>query len=141
MKSGLPQRVLFSEGGQWNDFSQDVIDLVKEHFMAKTTAFEVKFNGRQVMLDILHMNEVDLKNGARKPIAWIDEKGSCFFPESYEIQKDTEIEIDPEIKLHVEIELNEISNNSLEECVEESNVKRVKIDQEGQTKKPSRCKS
>lgn len=134
MKSGLPQRVLFSEGGQWNDFSQDVIDLVKEHFMAKTTAFEVKFNGRQVMLDILHMNEVDLKNGARKPIAWIDEKGSCFFPESYEIQKDTEIEIDPEIKLHVEIELNEISNNSLEECVEESNVKRVKIDQEGQTK-------
>ncbi|CAH1415234.1 unnamed protein product [Lactuca virosa] len=40
MKSGLPQRVLFSEGGEWNDFSQDVIDLVKEHFMAKTTAFE-----------------------------------------------------------------------------------------------------
>ncbi|KAI3501565.1 hypothetical protein L1887_29443 [Cichorium endivia] len=133
MKSGLPQHIMFCEDGQWNDFSQDVIDSVKEHFLAKTTAFEVKFNGRHLMLDVLHMNKLDLKTGSRKPIAWIDEKGSSFFPElcsgCHEIQKD--IEIDPEIKLHVEIELNE--NNNLDECIEESNVKRVKIDQEGQT--------
>lgn len=131
MKSGLPQRLLFSEDNQWNDFSQDVIELVREHFLAKTSAFEVKFNGRHLMLDVLRMNELDLKTGARKPIAWIDEKGSCFFPENNNSCHQETREIDPEIKLHVEIELND--NNTFEECVEESNVKRVKVDQESQT--------
>lgn len=149
-KSGLPQRLLFSQGGQWNDFSQGIIDLVKEDFLAKNTSIEVKFNGRHLMLDILHMIEVDLETGVQKPIAWIDDKGSCFFPESYssyeshqcnksETLKDLELaelessSMTPEIKLHVEIELNGISNNNFEECMDESddhesNVKRVKVD-------------
>lgn len=133
MKSSLPKRVLFSEDGEWVDFSQDVTDLVKQHFLTKTTAIEVKSNGRHLMLDILRMNELDLKSGSRKPIAWIDEKGTCFFPE-YNSGCHESYEIDPEIKLHVEIELNE-NNNNYEECVEESNFKRVKLDfdQEGQS--------
>ncbi|KAI3757143.1 hypothetical protein L6452_04677 [Arctium lappa] len=72
MKSGLPQCLLFSQDGQWTDFSQDVIDLVKKDFLAKKGATEVKFNGRHLMLDILHMIEVDLKTGVQKPIAWIE---------------------------------------------------------------------
>lgn len=126
MNSGLPKRLLFSEDGHWSDFSQDVIDLVKEQFLAKTTAFEVKFNGRHLMLDMLRMNEVDLKTGLQKPIAWIDEKSVCFFPESNSSCRESREIVDPEIKLHVEIELNE--SNAFEECVAESNVKRVKVD-------------
>ncbi|MFS7888430.1 putative WWE domain, poly(ADP-ribose) polymerase, catalytic domain, RST domain-containing protein [Helianthus anomalus] len=148
-KSGVLKHLLFSQDGQWNDFSQDVIDLVKEDFLAKKLSIEVKFNGRHVMLDILHMVEVDLKTGVQKPIAWIDDTGSCFFPESYssyeshqcgksEAQNNVELaelesSITPEIKLRVEIELNGLSNNNFEECmgesnVQESNTKRAKVD-------------
>lgn len=150
MKSGLPQRLLFSQDGQWTDFSQDVIDLVKEDFLAKKGATEVKFNGRHLMLDILHMIEVDLKTGVQKPIAWIDDKGCCFFPESYsscheshqcsksEAMKDFELveqesSMTPEINLHIEIDLNGPSSSNFEECAEESNVKRIKPDEEGYT--------
>ncbi|XP_024993358.1 inactive poly [ADP-ribose] polymerase RCD1-like isoform X1 [Cynara cardunculus var. scolymus] len=150
MKSGLPHRLLFSQDGQWTDFSQDVIDLVKEDFLAKKGATEVKFNGRHLMLDILHMIEVDLKTGVQKPIAWIDDTGSCFFPESYsscheshqcnksEAMKDLELveqesSMTPEINLHIEIDLNGPSSSNFEECIEESNVKRIKRDQEGYT--------
>ena len=82
MKSGLPQRLLFSQDGQMTDFPQDVIDLVKDDLLAKKGTTKVKFNGYHLMLNILHMIEVDLKAGVQKPIAWIDDKGSCFFPES-----------------------------------------------------------
>ncbi|KAL8266988.1 hypothetical protein R6Q59_004332 [Mikania micrantha] len=148
MRTGAPQRLLFFLDGQWNDFSQDVINLVKEDFLAKKSAIEVKFNGHHLMLDILHMIEVDLKTGAQKPIAWIDDTGSCFFPEIYssyerhqcnksEAHNDIEVvELESsttEIKLHVKIELNELNNSNFEECMEESNVqesntKRVKRD-------------
>ncbi|KAI3812578.1 hypothetical protein L1987_17289 [Smallanthus sonchifolius] len=149
LKTGVPQRLLFSQDGQWNDFSQDVIDLVKEDFLAKKSAIEVQFNGRHLILDILHMIEVDLETGVQKPIAWIDDTGSCFFPEIYssygshqcnksEAHNDLElVELEssttPEIKLHVEIELNGLNNKNFEECmdesiVQESNFKRVKLD-------------
>ncbi|KAD5317346.1 hypothetical protein E3N88_17292 [Mikania micrantha] len=148
MKSGAPQHLLFSQDGQWNDFSHDVVDLVKEDFLAKKLSIEVKFNGRHLLLDILRMTEVDLTTGVQKPIAWIDATGSCFFPESYssyeshqcsksealnDLELDLESSTTPEIQLHVKIKLNGPSNNNFEECMDESNVqelniKRVKVD-------------
>ncbi|XP_071692590.1 inactive poly [ADP-ribose] polymerase RCD1-like [Rutidosis leptorrhynchoides] len=143
MRSGPAQRLLFSQNGQWNDYSQNVLDLVKEDFNAKKASIELKYNGRHLMLDMLHMTEVDLKTGAQKPIAWIDDKGSCFFPEthssyeSHQRNKPEFAELDSsmttEIKLRVEIELNGLNTNNFEECmdesnVHESNVKRVKVD-------------
>ncbi|XP_035842578.1 inactive poly [ADP-ribose] polymerase RCD1 isoform X3 [Helianthus annuus] len=73
MKTGVPQRMLFYQDGQWDDHSQDVIDLVKEDFLAKKSTIEVKINGRHIVLDILHMIEIDMETGVQKPIAWIDE--------------------------------------------------------------------
>lgn len=152
MKSGPPKCLLYSQDGQWNDFPQNVIDMVKEDFVAKKASIEVKFNERHLILDILHMTEVDMKTGVQKPIAWIDDAGSCFFPElfsSYESHQcnkseamtnlelvELESSMTPEIKLNVEIDLNGLSNNNLEECmdesnVQESNVKRLKVDLEG----------
>ncbi|GFZ16595.1 similar to RCD one 1 [Actinidia rufa] len=114
----------------------------------KKTAIEVHFNGCHLIFDILYMLQVDLKTGSQKPIAWIDEAGSCFFPQSYAtnsvmhecnqpgLEKDEEsMHLEPngtpEIKLHLQIELNGVNSSNLEECVEESNtlVKRVRIDQ------------
>jgi len=137
MKSGLPQRLLFSQDGQWVDFSQEVINLVKEDFRSKKAAIEVKCNGCHFMLDILYMILVDLKTGAEKPIAWIDDAGNCVFPESYSSCHGNHEDFDlgessntPEINLLLEIELNGLDDNKVEECVGESNVKRVKVDQE-----------
>ncbi|GJT85848.1 inactive poly [ADP-ribose] polymerase RCD1-like isoform X1 [Tanacetum coccineum] len=97
------------------------------------------------------MTEVDMKTGVQKPIAWIDDAGSCFFPElfsSYESHQcnkskamtdlelvELESSMTPEIKLNVEIDLNGLSDNYLEECmgesnVQESNFKRLKVDEE-----------
>lgn len=148
MKSGLPQRLLFSQDGQWVDFSQEIIDLVKEDFRSKKVGIDVKSNGCHFMLDILYMIQVDLKTGAQKPIAWIDDAGNCVFPELSsschgnhecnlsEAQKDIDVgesSVTPEIKLHLEIELNGLSNNNkLEECMGESNYKKIKVDHEGQ---------
>lgn len=146
-KSGLPQRLLFSQDGQWVDFSPEVIELVKDDFRSKRTSIEVKGNGFHFMLDILNMVQVDLKTGAQKPIAWIDDAGSCVFPElysschgnhEYEARKDLdfgESSVTPEINLHLEIEVNGLNNHMVEECVGESNVKRMKIDQDPHVEK------
>ncbi|KAJ0714981.1 putative WWE domain, poly(ADP-ribose) polymerase, catalytic domain, RST domain-containing protein [Helianthus annuus] len=143
-RSGLPQRLLFSQDGDWVNFSQEVIDLVKEDFRSKKTSIEVKCNGCHFVLDILHMVQIDLKTGAEKPIAWIDDVGKCVFPEIYSSCHGNHDELDlaessvtPEINLHLEIELNGLVNNKDEECVGESNVKRVKVDQPVEEKQKS----
>lgn len=137
-RSGIPLRLLFSQDGQWVDFPQEVVDLVKEDFRLKRAAIEVKCNGWHFMLDILYMIQVDLKNGAQKPIAWIDDMNNCIFPElssschgDHEDLDIGESSATPEIKLHLEIDLDGLVNSKVEECVGESNVKRVKVDQEG----------
>lgn len=138
MKSGFPQRLLFSQDGQWVDFSQEVVNLIKEDFLSKKAAIEVKCNECHFMLDILHMVQVDLKTGVQKPIAWIDDKANCVFPELYSSCHGNHEDLDlgessktNEINLLLEIELNGLDNNNkVEECVGESNVKRLKVDQE-----------
>ncbi|KAL7167198.1 hypothetical protein ACSBR2_037803 [Camellia fascicularis] len=147
MKSGLPQRLLFYQNGDWNDFPRDIVELVSKDFQMKKAAIEVQFKGCHLMFDILYMIQVDLKTGSQKPIAWIDESGSCFFPQLYstdggihecnqsELEKDefgyAEPNGAPKIKLHLQIEVNRVDGYNLEECVEESNIcaKRIKIEQ------------
>ncbi|KAH0664219.1 hypothetical protein KY284_029150 [Solanum tuberosum] len=120
-RSRLPQRVLFYQNGEWTDFPQAIIPIVKEDFRAKKAVIE-------------------------KPIAWIDEVGRCFFPESYLISSEmhgnfetlskrteefmtTEPDRITDIKLQLDIDLNGLDNRNLEEDVEESNIgyKRIKV--------------
>ncbi|KAL6979913.1 hypothetical protein U1Q18_021568 [Sarracenia purpurea var. burkii] len=138
LRSGLPQRLLFYQNGKWNDFPEEIVELVREDFRMRKAATEVHFNGCHLIIDILYMLQVDLKTGSQKPIAWIDEAGSCFFPQSYSTNSDThesnqsELEKDDkfahpepngtqEITLHLQIELNDADSCDFEECVEESN--------------------
>lgn len=146
MKSGLPQRVLFFENKEWIDFPADILKLVRDDFELKKAAMEVEFNGQTLMLDFLFMIQLDLKTGSQRPIAWIDEAGSCFFPETYsgdserkdccesfckKSSKGAFLEANGthEIKLQLEIDISGLNNSKLEECVEESNtrVKRIRI--------------
>lgn len=135
-KSGLPQRVLYHESGEWIDYPREILDLVRKHFQSKNAALEVNFNGHWILLDILHMIQIELKTGLIKDIAWIDEAGHCFFPEvlfgdsemhkccNCEFEDDRAI-LDPtgtcEITLQLEIGITGTNSVGLEECVEESN--------------------
>ncbi|XP_021887205.1 inactive poly [ADP-ribose] polymerase RCD1-like isoform X2 [Carica papaya] len=83
MKASIPQRIMFYENGEWIDFPEDILGMIKKGFEERRTAVEVELSGRRVMLDFLHMVRLDLKTGLQQPIAWIDAAGGCFFPEVY----------------------------------------------------------
>lgn len=83
MKSGLPQRLLFYKNSEWNDFSADIIRLIRDDFQAKKAIIEVTCQDQQFLLDFVRMLLIDTKTGLSKPLAWIDVHGKCFFPEIY----------------------------------------------------------
>ncbi|KAK4261484.1 hypothetical protein QN277_004473 [Acacia crassicarpa] len=143
-KSGRPERLLFYQNNEWNDYPQGIVDLVRKDFEVKNAAIEIEFDDRQILLDFLHMYQMDLKAGSQQPIAWIDEAGCCFFPEVHAASDDEPYEggkiYDPcesnesyesnEIKLHLEIEINGVGESNMRECSGESNalVKHIHID-------------
>lgn len=148
-RTGVPQRLMFYQNGEWNDYPQVLVDLVRKDLQIKKATVKIESNGYHFLLDFLHMFHLDLKTGVQQPIAWIDEAGSCFFPEIYsddedepngnwrhEGGKDQEPFFNErcgsrEIKLHLEIEINGMDQPELKECSGESNglVKKIKIDQ------------
>uniref|UniRef100_A0A6I9R3S0 Inactive poly [ADP-ribose] polymerase RCD1 n=1 Tax=Elaeis guineensis var. tenera TaxID=51953 RepID=A0A6I9R3S0_ELAGV len=81
MRSGLPQRVLSYQDGEWQDFPENIISSIREAFRLKKAITEAVFQDQQLLFDFVHMVCVDLKTGLQKPLAWIDEHGKCFFPE------------------------------------------------------------
>lgn len=147
-KSGLPRRFLYHQDGQWLDYPQYLVELVREHFHVKNAAIKVEFNGTQLLVDALYMIQLDYKTGLWKHIAWIDEGGQCFFPEFFlgdgELHKCFQSELgsdttsatlgpngSQEIKLQLDIDIIGLHSSELEECVEESNIhaKRAKTEQ------------
>ena len=145
MKTALPQRIMFYLNGEWTDFPEDLVDLVKKDFQVRKSHVEVELNNNRFMIDFLHMKRVDLKTGIEKPIAWIDEAGKCFFPEIF--SGDTEshnrcghecsqqlLFSEPrgshDIKLQLEIDVNDVGHTKLKECSGESNppINHLRID-------------
>ncbi|XP_024934862.1 inactive poly [ADP-ribose] polymerase RCD1 isoform X1 [Ziziphus jujuba] len=134
-RSGLPQRFLYHETGEWIDYPQEIVELIRKQYQSKNPALEVNFNGQWILLDILHMIQMELKTGLIKDIAWIDEAGHCFFPEVLtgdcgmhkccmsELNNcaNAESSGNCEIKLQLEIGIAGTNSFDLEECVGESN--------------------
>lgn len=127
-KSGRPQKLMFYGSGEWTNFPEDVVSLVRKELEVKKASVEVEFNGCHLLLDFLHMHQMDLKTGSQIPIAWIDEKGHCFFPEVCAASDERvhehlceETYESNEIKLHLEIEINGVNESELKECSGESN--------------------
>lgn len=145
LKTNLPQRIMFHMNGEWTDFPEDLVALVKKDFQVKKSYIEVELNDNQYIIDFLHMKRVDLKTGVEKPIAWIDETGNCFFPEiftgdakcpnccGHECGQQLLLR-EPygshEIKLQLEIDVNDVGHTKLKECSGESNplIKHALID-------------
>ncbi|GKU95811.1 hypothetical protein SLEP1_g9126 [Rubroshorea leprosula] len=145
--SGVPQRIMFFEKGDWTDFPHEVIASAREDLDARKPAIELDVDGQRFVLDFLHMFQLDLKTGSQKPIAWIDEADNCFFPEIFteddsflcfenEHGKDQqfmpgEFYNPPEFKLQLEIDVSGINPPNLKECSGESNsfVKHIQVAQ------------
>ncbi|XP_021715886.1 inactive poly [ADP-ribose] polymerase RCD1-like isoform X1 [Chenopodium quinoa] len=142
MKSGLPKRLMFFQNGEWVDHDSEVVGLVKKDFEFKKGAVELKFKSYHLLLDFVHMVQLNLKTSLEQSIAWIDENGCCFFPEvnvdvndqhglfQPEIHRDG-IQDTQEIKLQIEIEVNGVGDSQyIEHCGESSPVvKRLKVGQ------------
>ncbi|KAK7252511.1 hypothetical protein RIF29_36501 [Crotalaria pallida] len=130
-KSGRPERLMFYKNGEWLDFPADVVELVKKELAVKKEVVEVESNGYHLVLDFLHMCKLDMKTGLQQPIAWIDEAGSCFFPEVFAASVEEPYDFckqevgkshdSCEIKLHLEIDLNGVDGSNLRECSGDSN--------------------
>ncbi|KAK4769779.1 hypothetical protein SAY87_030311 [Trapa incisa] len=129
MKTGIPQRLLLYRGGEWTDFPRGLIHLVKKDFQMKRPSIEVELDSYKLRLDFLHMKCTDLKAGSQQPIAWIDEAGSCFFPEiftshscnqcgKHDDHLNTDFSSPHELNLKLEIDIMGID---MRECIGESN--------------------
>lgn len=145
-RSGLPHRLMCYKNGEWTDFSRDIVVSVRKDLQVKKAAIEVEFDGSSFVLDFLHMMQLDLKTGLQQPIAWIDEEGNCFFPETFsgynelyecchcESKKDQGL-LDSErcgsqdIKLELEIDIKGLDFSKLMESSGESNplVKKIQV--------------
>uniref|UniRef100_A0A1S4DDK2 Inactive poly [ADP-ribose] polymerase RCD1 n=1 Tax=Nicotiana tabacum TaxID=4097 RepID=A0A1S4DDK2_TOBAC len=144
-KSGLPQRLMYYQKGQWTDFPENIVTMAKKNLRIKKSVTEVEFNGKKFVLDFFHMLRLDLKSGLQQPIAWIDEAGNCFFPELFancdelhecchsehkdSIEVDSETEGSNDLEMQLEIEINGADMSSLKESSGESNaiVKQVNL--------------
>ncbi|XP_065877825.1 inactive poly [ADP-ribose] polymerase RCD1-like [Euphorbia lathyris] len=134
-RSGVPERLMYYKNGEWSNFPQDVIALHMKDLQQKKPVIEIEVEGHRFVLDFLHMFRLDMKTGSQKPIAWIDESGSCFFPEIYADDEEPYAccqhncvngqKIEPycphEIKLQLEIDIRGIDQCKLKESSGESN--------------------
>ncbi|EEF43518.1 conserved hypothetical protein [Ricinus communis] len=149
MKTGVPQRLMFYRNGEWSDFSQDLVALIRKDLQEKKAVIEIELKSHRYVVDFLHMFRMDKKTGLQEPIAWIDEAGGCFFPEVYIDDEDLdeccqhnyandqgpmfrESYGPHEIKLQLEIDINGVDQSKLKECSGESNafVKHIHIAQQ-----------
>uniref|UniRef100_A0A0D9W1K1 PARP n=1 Tax=Leersia perrieri TaxID=77586 RepID=A0A0D9W1K1_9ORYZ len=80
--SGMPVRVLSYQQGGWRDFPEDVVNLVQQSFKLKSPITSAVFQNRQVLFDFMRMICLDSAMAIDKPIAWIDDHGKCFSPDS-----------------------------------------------------------
>lgn len=147
MQSGLPERVMFYQMGKWVDHEPEVVGVIRKEFEHKKAAVEVSLKGDHLIFDFVRMVQFNFKTSLEKPIAWIDERGCCFFPEIYadlheqhgdchhekkdELSSLSKLHGAQEIKLQIEIEVNGVTDSkSVDYCGESSPlVKRIKLGQ------------
>ncbi|XP_057452786.1 inactive poly [ADP-ribose] polymerase RCD1-like [Lotus japonicus] len=114
--------MMLYSNGEWLDYPREVFDLFKKDFEIKKAAMEIRLNGRDLMLNFLHMCQVDLKTGLQQPIAWIDEAGRCFFPELYVTSYEESYHSYKHecMKLRIEIKVNGVDESMSRKCARES---------------------
>ncbi|XP_062205966.1 inactive poly [ADP-ribose] polymerase RCD1-like isoform X2 [Phragmites australis] len=83
MTSAPPKRILLRQGSDWKDFPEKIVKLAQVDFRAKKTITETGYQNQLFLLDFVHMTFIDSKTDLQRPIAWIDENGKGYFPETF----------------------------------------------------------
>ncbi|KAF8689229.1 hypothetical protein HU200_042017 [Digitaria exilis] len=83
MSSAPPKRILLRQGAGWKDFPEKIVKLAQADFRSQKTITETGYQNQLFLLDFVHMTFIDSKSGLQKPIAWIDENGKGYFPETF----------------------------------------------------------
>ncbi|CAI9095284.1 OLC1v1031191C1 [Oldenlandia corymbosa var. corymbosa] len=142
LRSGVPQRLMVHEEGEWVDYPSGILASLKKDLEMKKATIEIQDNKSHIVLDFLHMLQLDLETGVQKRIAWIDEAGGCFFPESFteydprcylsnKNNDHPETQPPADIKLQVEIAIDGADILKMMESSGESNaiVKEIRVHQ------------
>uniref|UniRef100_A0A7N0ULL8 Poly [ADP-ribose] polymerase n=1 Tax=Kalanchoe fedtschenkoi TaxID=63787 RepID=A0A7N0ULL8_KALFE len=137
MKSGLLSRLLYHQHGEWVDFPKEVTELVRKKFQMKHAVVDVELADSRFILDIMYMRKLDFDTGLQKPIAWIDDAGSCFFPDIYkedgEIQEIFQCDSNgksttQDIKLHLQIEFSGVNDDKVDDNEDEPRaLKKIRV--------------
>uniref|UniRef100_A0A0D6R274 Poly [ADP-ribose] polymerase n=1 Tax=Araucaria cunninghamii TaxID=56994 RepID=A0A0D6R274_ARACU len=129
-KSGIPDRIMCFQKGEWKDFSIEIVALLKQAFRSRTSGVEVVIGGLSYIVDFLRMWRIDLRNGGRTSIAWIDVNGKCFFPRvvceedgegNEEQSSSSSPSLDVKIDLRIDARKRGLNVGREESCVESQN--------------------
>ncbi|XP_057444027.1 inactive poly [ADP-ribose] polymerase RCD1-like [Lotus japonicus] len=116
-KSGRLESLMCYNNGEWLEYPKDVVDLANKDFEMKKAVVEIRLNDHDLMLDFLHMCQVDLRTSLQQPIAWIDEEGKCFFPEVYATSDEESYNLCKHegMKSHIQIKVKGVTKSNLSE--------------------------
>ncbi|KAK1288490.1 Inactive poly [ADP-ribose] polymerase RCD1 [Acorus calamus] len=82
-RSATPRRIMYFEGDSWIAFEEDVVFSLVEGFRTGRSEVMVSLDSVPHLFDHLSMALIEPESGTRRPIAWFDEEGMCFFPSDH----------------------------------------------------------
>ncbi|OEL18060.1 putative inactive poly [ADP-ribose] polymerase SRO3 [Dichanthelium oligosanthes] len=79
-RSGAPARFLCFQDGGWADVAGEAVGTLRRAFQDRRAMAEAACGGRAYLFDFLRMARIDAATGEEAALAWIDDRGDCFFP-------------------------------------------------------------
>ncbi|XP_031482963.1 probable inactive poly [ADP-ribose] polymerase SRO2 [Nymphaea colorata] len=104
-KSKAPSRVMFYRESMWDDYPDDVFQVLRDGFVNGKAAVHLETAHSSLVVDFLRMLEVNLQHGSQRRIAWIDIEGHCFFPEIFAGENCRDCGASPRVKMEAELKV------------------------------------
>ncbi|XP_057533098.1 probable inactive poly [ADP-ribose] polymerase SRO3 isoform X2 [Amaranthus tricolor] len=83
-KSQAPERLMEWSDEKWVELPSHVVSSARSAFSKGIPIIEVEVEGDNFMFDFYRMLKIEIgSSGLQRSIAWIDIKGSCFFPKFF----------------------------------------------------------
>lgn len=105
-RSVAPARVMFYENGSWTDFPSRVVELLRSGFFERKAVLHLEIEGLTYLFDLARMLQIDSGTGSQRSIAWIDDKGKCFFPREFISDELGGGSDSPKIEIEIRVDLS-----------------------------------
>ncbi|PWZ55611.1 putative inactive poly [ADP-ribose] polymerase SRO2 [Zea mays] len=80
IRSGAPARFLCYEDGKWIGITEEAVPQLRQAFQERRAMADASYGGKAYLFDFLRMIRIDEVTGEETGLAWIDDRGDCFFP-------------------------------------------------------------